>query len=131
MCADASNPRGYCAKHHVDLVHLTGGAGGAFDVITKGAKTFLDNKKIRALVFDGTAAQATTLEKHGYVVYLVGAPSKGGGLPVMIRVDTKWAHTHYGQYSGGTKGNGDAMLKTYFAVAPDHGFHTAAVNPKS
>ena len=56
------------------------------------------------------------MEKHGYVVYMVGAPNKEGKKPILIRVDSKWAHTHYGQYSGGNKGNGDKMVKTYFAV---------------
>lgn len=115
MCSDGTHKLGHCLRHHVDLLHV--GRGAPFNLVAKHAAGFLEKKKIQAMVFDGTGGEATVMEKHGYVVYMVGVPNKEGGKkPILIRVDSKWAHTHYGQYSGGNQGNGDKMVKTYFAV---------------
>jgi hypothetical protein len=68
---------------------------------------------------------------RGYIVYMVGAPNnKAGKKPVLIRVDSKWAHTHYGQYSGGSAGNGDKMVKTYFAVVRRSGVYYLFITPR-
>ena len=114
MCSDGAHKLGHCIRHHVELLHA--GRGAPFNLVAKHAANFLEKKKIQAVVFDGTGAEATVMEKHGYVVYMVGAPNKEEKKPILIRVDSKWAHTHYGRYSGGVKGNGDKMVKTYFAV---------------
>lgn len=125
ICSDGVHKLGHCIGHYVELLHV--GRGEPFNIVTGEAAGFLAKKKIQALIFDGTGAEATAIEKHGYIVYMVGVPNRGGKLPVLIRVDSKWAHTHYGKYSGGVGGNGDRMLKTYFAVAPEHAFNEAAV----
>lgn len=125
MCSNGVHKLGHCLKYKVELLHV--GRGAPFNLVVNHAGSLLSNKKIQAVVFDGRGAEATVMEKFGYVVYLVGAPNKGGTQPVLIRIDSKWAHSNYGRYSGGTRGNGDKMVKTYFAVAPEHAFNEAAV----
>ena len=125
MCSNGAHKLGHCLKHHIELLHV--GTGAPFNLVAKSAAGFMKKKKIQAIVFDGTGAEASAMEKHGYIVYMVGAPNSEGKKPILIRVDTKWAHTHYGKYSGGNKGDGDKMIKTYFAVAPEHPFNEVAV----
>ena len=41
------------------------GRGGPFNLVAKYAAGFLAKKKIQAVVFDGTGAEAAVMEKHG------------------------------------------------------------------
>ena len=56
MCSDGAHKLGHCIRHHVELLHA--GRGAPFNLVAKYAANFLEKKKIQAVVFDGTGAEA-------------------------------------------------------------------------